>query len=104
MELFVFLFGLFFLPVSEFSFHLAALQKIYLVNTRDKDLFKSTNNNELLAPLPESLRGSELEEKARFHHLIKLDLSSSMKLFFMSKVCSLVQACRCAKAILNKKL
>ena len=107
LEVITFMFGIFLVPISEFSFVIKALQKLYLARTTQTGLFKNdkmrkkknkTKFKTIKTLTPSKFKDTPLETEVNMHYPIKLRLCTSLKLYIMSTLGCLF--CKCAK---NKK-
>jgi hypothetical protein len=90
LEVLVSILGIFILPISEHSFILKALNKLYLARTTDKNMFKKPKDKgkkkkgKSYLETPQELRETEIEKEVRMHYPILLSFETSIKLFILN--------------------
>ena len=85
----MFIVGIIVYPLSEFSFYLKAMSKMYLVQTSTKNLFKQsqTFKKPRKHKIPARFKGTPVETEALKHHFIKLSFRQKFALFFKNLAC-----------------
>jgi len=94
LELMALLFSFIISPISEFSFFLKALEKLYLVKTKDNNFFpkafkeaKKKNGRPKFKTfkrkIPDCLKNTDVEKNICDHLPIKLSWSQKVKMFFL---------------------
>jgi hypothetical protein len=91
LEVLVGFLGFFMMPLSEHSFVLKALNKMFLARTYDTNLFKKPKRkhkkkNPQPTEVPEALKGTEIEQEVQMHYQIKLSTFNSVVLFIYNKL------------------
>ena len=111
LEVITFIFGIFLFPVSEFSFIIKALEKLYLARTSQTGLFKNDKmkkkNNKtkfktMKTMTPSKFKDTTVESEANMHYPIKLRLCTILKLYIMNTLGCLF--CKCARNRREKQL
>jgi len=87
-EVIMIVFGFFLFPISEHSFFLKAIKKLYLVRTEDNSMFLP-NNDEKLAKFEkfkEKIDDPEVKEEVEKHRFARLKFSDSVKLYLANSL------------------
>ena len=86
LEVFLVVFGLILYPVSEHSYVLSALNKLFLVRTSSPSLFKKTKKGKKHV-VPVKFKNSVMEQEVEMHYIISLSFFKSCNLFFLNRCC-----------------
>ena len=76
--------SIFISPISEHSFMVKALEKLYLARTEQSDLFAKPSKVEHVKDL---YKETKIEEEVKKHFPIKLSLGKNLKLFCINICC-----------------
>lgn len=106
-ELIIGVISVFLLPLSEFSFKLKALNKLYLVRTTSPEIIgdaikfkKMKMTSKMKTKTPDGFKGTDIEKEVENHYPIKLSMGKRLRLFFLQ---STIRSCL-SKTDINKKL
>ena len=92
LEVFLVLLGIFIYPMSEFSFYLKAMERLFLAKIKSPDFFINVNpekkkrNKNMKHTMPDKLKGTEFEVSKELHYPIKLRFFKILKMFCLSKI------------------
>ena len=81
------MFGFMLHSVSEHSYFLTALNKLFLARTSSPSLFKKTKKGKKHT-LPDKFNNSNMKKEVEMHYIISLSLFKSVKLFVLSRFCN----------------
>lgn len=101
MEVLILFFGLFLFPISEHSFYLNAIKKLFFAKTHDDEVFVAKTRAEIKLQKKRSLekkftrkltdraRGYSNEGEIKSHRYVRLRILDDVKLFFSNhfKLC-----------------
>ena len=88
-------------PLSRFSYQISALNKLYLVRTTDKQIFKMSQSNQNMddkkMKLPSEFEHTKVASEVAFHYPVSLGLQNFVYLYILRSCC-----CSCFRNKNNK--